>query len=337
MKKQFVTFTTRSIMMKLLKLAAVLGMFFLMEPQQASGQDARLTNQRKFKIPKYSPKTVYKTVVVNGLKIFYREAGSINSPTILLLHGFPSSSRMFNTLFPLLKNHFHLIAPDYPGFGHSDYPSTSEFPYTFDHVAEIMDKFTEAIDLKRYNLYLQDYGGPIGMRISILHPERIASIIIQNAVSHKEGLSPLWLKRKAFWQDSAANVQTLITNFTSPDATRQRHIGGSPHPETIDPDTWNDELAWLNTPGVLKAQIDLFYDYRNNVANYPKFQKWLRVHHPRLLVVWGKYDPSFTIAGAYAYKRDVPEAEVHILDAGHFALDEAAPEIAGYIRKFLHQ
>ncbi|WP_429401402.1 alpha/beta fold hydrolase [Mucilaginibacter lappiensis] len=308
-----------------------------MEPQQASAQDARLTNEREIKVAEYSSKTVYKTVMVNGLKIFYREAGSTKSPTILLLHGFPSSSRMFNSLFALLKDHFHLIAPDYPGFGHSDYPSTSEFQYTFDHLAEIMDKFTEAIHLKSYNLYLQDYGGPIGMRMAILNPQRIASIIIQNAVSHDEGLSPLWAKRKAFWKDSAANVQTLIANFTSPNATRQRHIGGSPHPEAIDPDTWTDELAWLNTPGVLKAQIDLFYDYQNNVANYPKFQKWLRVRHPRLLVLWGRYDLSFTVAGAYAYQQDVPDAEIHILDAGHFALDEAAPEIASYIRQFLRQ
>ena len=311
--------------------------FFLVEFQHAEAQNAQLAIEKESKIMEYSTKTVYKTVMVNGLKIFYREAGSKKLPTILLLHGFPSSSRMFNTLFPLLKDQFHLIAPDYPGFGHSDYPSPSAFHYTFDHLAEIIDKFTEVIHLKRYNLYLQDYGGPIGMRLAILHPERIASIIIQNAVSHDEGLSPLWEKRKAFWKDSATNAQTLIANFTSTDATRQRHIGSSPRPETIDPDTWTDELAWLNTPGVLKAQLDLFYDYQNNVANYPKFQQWLGVHHPRLLVVWGKYDPSFTVAGAYAYKQDVPNAEIHILDAGHFALDEVAPEIASYIRQFLRQ
>jgi pimeloyl-ACP methyl ester carboxylesterase len=242
---------------------------------------------------------------------------------------------MFDVLFPLLNDHFHLIAPDYPGFGHSDYPPASEFKYTFDHLAEIIDKFTELIHLDRYHLYVQDYGGPIGLRIAMAHPERIASLIIQNAVSHEEGLSPLWEKRKAFWKDSAANTNALISNFTSPEATRARHIGTSPHPETINPDTWTDELTWLNSPGVLNAQITLFYDYQNNVAMYPKFQEWLRHCHPPLLVVWGKYDPSFTVSGAYAYQKDVPEAEVHILDAGHFALDDASVEIAGYMHEFL--
>jgi len=253
----------------------------------------------------------------------------------LLLHGFPSSSRMFNSLIPLLADKYHLIAPDYPGFGNSDYPSASTFKYTFDHLAEIVDSFTQVLGLNRYHLYLQDYGGPIGMRLAIAHPERVQSIIIQNAVSHAEGLSPLWEKRKAFWRDRAANEEALKKNFTSYEATRQRHIGTTPHPETIDPDNWNDELAWLNRPGVLAAQLDLFYDYQNNVASYPKFQAWLREHQPRLLVVWGKYDPSFTVAGAEAYKKDIPAAEVHILDAGHFALDDDAPEVAKYVRTFL--
>lgn len=282
-----------------------------------------------------SQQILYKTVEVDGVKIFYREAGAASAPAILLLHGFPSSSRMFNNLLPLLADKYHLIAPDYPGFGNSDYPSPSTFRYTFDHLAEVVDSFTQVLGLKKYNLYLQDYGGPIGMRLAIAHPERVQSIIIQNAVSHQEGLSPLWEKRKAFWQDRPANEEALKKNFTSPEATRQRHIGTSPHPETIDPDSWNDELAWLHKPGVLEAQLDLFYDYQNNVASYPKFQEWLREHQPRLLVVWGKYDPSFTVAGAEAYKKDVPKAEVHILDAGHFALDDDAPEVARYIRAFL--
>jgi len=279
--------------------------------------------------------TVYKKVVVNGMQIFYREAGRKDAPTILLLHGFPSSSRMFNNLINLLSKDYHLIAPDYPGFGHSDYPSPTDFHYTFDNLADIVNKFTEVLNLEHYHLYLQDYGGPIGLRIAMAHPERITSIIIQNAVSHNEGLSPLWEKRKAFWRDSVTNSAALIANFTSPEATRQRHVGNSPHPETIDPDTWTDELAWLNSPGVLKAQLDLFYDYQNNVAMYPQFQKWMRANHPKLMVVWGKYDPSFTVDGAYAYRKDVPGAEIHILDAGHFALDEASLEIAGYIVTFL--
>jgi pimeloyl-ACP methyl ester carboxylesterase len=280
-------------------------------------------------------KTRYKTVSVNGVKIFYREAGSPEKPALLLLHGFPSSSRMFNTLFLLLADRYHLIAPDYPGFGNSEMPPSSDFSYTFDHLAEVVDGFTQAVGLLKYSLYLQDYGGPIGLRLAIAHPERVTAIIIQNAVSHQEGLSPLWEARKAFWKDRKANEPSVIKNFTSPEATRQRHIGTNPSPELIDPDNWIDELAWLNRPGVLPIQLDLFYDYQNNVASYPKFQEWLRKTQPRLLVVWGKYDPSFTVAGAEAYQKDVPKAEVHILNAGHFALDDSAPEIAGYILKFL--
>ncbi len=277
----------------------------------------------------------YKTVAVNGVKIFYREAGSPEKPTLLLLHGFPSSSRMFNMLFPLLADRYHLIAPDYPGFGNSEMPPSSEFKYTFDHLAEVVDGFTQAIGLSKYSLYLQDYGGPIGLRLAIAHRDRVTAIIIQNAVSHQEGLSPLWEARKAFWHDRKTNESSVIKNLTSAEATRQRHIGTNPSPKLIDPDNWIDELAWLNRPGVLPIQLGLFYDYQNNVASYPKFQEWLRRTQPRFLVVWGKYDPSFTVAVAQAYQKDVPTAEVHILNAGHFALDDSAPEIAGYIRKFL--
>ncbi|MFA6084690.1 alpha/beta fold hydrolase [Mucilaginibacter sp.] len=279
-------------------------------------------------------KTRHKTVVINGIKIFYREAGSPDAPTILLLHGFPSSSRMYNTLITSLADRFHLIAPDYPGFGNSDTPPASKFKYTFDHIAEIVDQFTMAIGLQKYSLFLQDYGGPIGMRLAIAHPERVTSIIIQNAVSHEEGLSPLWEKRRAYWKDRAANEPALMKSLTSPEATKQRHIGTNPHPELIDPDTWNDELTWINKPGELEIQLDLFYDYQNNVASYPKYQTYLRKYQPPMLVVWGKYDPSFTTAGAEAYKKEIPGCEIHILDAGHFALDDNTAEIDRYIRAF---
>ena len=280
--------------------------------------------------------TAYRTVIVNGLTIFYREAGRPDAPAILFLHGFPSSSRMFETLFPLLAAHSHLVAPDYPGFGHSDAPSPAQFGYTFDHIAATIDAFTDAIGLKQYTLYMQDYGGPVGFRLATANPQKIQGMIIQNAVAHLEGLSALWDTRKAFWQDRKANEDQLRDNFTSFEATKQRHLGANPHPEYINPDTYTDEYAFLTRPGETAIQLDLFYDYQSNVASYPHWQQWLRDHQPRLLVVWGKYDPSFTVAGAEAYKRDVPDAQVTLLEAGHFALDDATPQIAGLILTFLH-
>jgi pimeloyl-ACP methyl ester carboxylesterase len=284
-----------------------------------------------------SQNTTYRTVRVNDLTVFYREAGSPDAPAILFLHGFPSSSRMFETLFPLLAAHYHLIAPDYPGFGHSDAPSPAQFAYTFDHLATVVDSFTDAIGLKQYTMYMQDYGGPVGFRLALAHPQKIRSMIIQNAVAHLEGLSPLWETRKAFWRDRKANEDQLHENFFSFDATKQRHIGNTSHPEWINPDTYTDEYAFLMRPGEIAIQTDLFYDYQTNLAAYPRWQQWLRDHQPRLLVVWGKYDPSFTVAGAEAYKRDVPGAEVTLLEAGHFALDDATPQIAALISTFLNK
>lgn len=278
--------------------------------------------------------TEYRTVQVTGLTIFYREAGSPDAPTILFLHGFPSSSRMFETLFPLLSARYHLVAPDYPGFGYSDVPDPHRFDYTFDHLAAIMDSFTAAMGLRQYVLYMQDYGGPIGFRLAMAHPERVQGMIIQNAVSHIEGLSSLWNIRKAYWEDRAAHEEELRANFTSLEATKQRHIGTTSHPERVNPDTWVDEYAFLIRPGETQVQLDLFYDYRTNVESYSRWQQWLRDHQPRLLVLWGKYDPSFTVAGAEAYKKDVPGCEVVLLDAGHFALDEANGQIAELIRAF---
>jgi pimeloyl-ACP methyl ester carboxylesterase len=277
----------------------------------------------------------YRTVEVDGVRIFYREAGPRDAPTILLLHGFPSSSRMYDTLIPLLADRYHVVAPDYPGFGHSDTPSPDAFSYTFDRLAEVIEGFGETLGLDRYVLLQQDYGGPIGMRLAVRHPERVRAIIVQNAVSHDEGLGPMWEARKAFWIDRAAHEQKVISAFTSLEGARQRHIGRSPWPERYNPDSWTDEAAMLSRPGQARIQADLFYDYQSNVAAYPDWQVWLRRHSPPLLVVWGRYDPSFTVAGAHAYARDVPDAEIHILDAGHFALDEKLDEIAALIRDFL--
>ena len=279
----------------------------------------------------------YHTVDIGGLNIFYREAGPSNAPTVLLLHGFPSSSRMWEPLLPLLADKYHLIAPDYPGFGNSDAPSPSGFTYTFDNLANVVDQLTVKLGITNYVLFMQDYGGPVGFRLALAHPERISAIIIQNAVSHEQGLSPLWDARRKYWADPVHELEALKGNFTSLEATRQRHIGSSPRPERYDPDTWTDEYAFLSRPGQADIQATLFLDYRTNVASYPRWQKWLRETRPPMLVVWGKYDPSFAVAGAKAYADDVPGAEVHILEAGHFALDEATDDIAVFVRSFLER
>ncbi len=278
---------------------------------------------------------LYRTIQVDGVSIFYREAGRLDAPVLLLLHGFPSSSRMYEPLLARLSTSYHLIAPDYPGFGHSDAPSVTAFSYTFDHIAEITQHFTEALHLDRYVLYMQDYGGPVGFRLAGAHPERVQALIIQNAVAHEDGLGPLWQKRREFWADRAANEAGLRANFLSLGATRQRHVGSNPNPETLDPDRWTDEFAFLSRPGEADIQLDLFYDYRTNVARYRAWGAWLRRHQPATLVIWGQYDPSFLVAEVAAYHRDLPQAECHIIDAGHFALYEKPDEIARLIAEFL--
>ena len=282
-----------------------------------------------------SSHVLYRTIKVDGLSIFYREAGRKDAPALLLLHGLPSSSRMYETLFARLADQFHLIAPDYPGFGHSDWPSPREFAYTFDHLAKIMDRFTEAVGLSRYALYMQDYGGPVGFRMAVSHPERIEALIVQNAVAHNEGLGAIWKARRAFWADRAPNESTLRANLLSLKTTQVRHVGSDPNVERYDPDLWTDEFAFLSQPGQAEIQSDLFYDYRTNVESYPKWQAWMRERQPQLLVIWGRYDPSFDSSEPEAYRRDVPNAQIHVLDAGHFALDTAADEIASLLRGFL--
>jgi pimeloyl-ACP methyl ester carboxylesterase len=280
-------------------------------------------------------RVTYHTMDVDGLSIFYREAGDPNTPVLLLLHGFPSSSRMYDSLLPLLGLRYRTIAPDYPGFGHSDWPSPDAFAYTFDRLAEVVAATTERLGLERYSLYVQDYGGPVGMRLARAHPDRLQALIVQNAVSHEAGLGLLWEKRRAFWRDRAAHEAELGANLLPFEATRLRHVGSTPYPERYDPDLWVDEFRFLTSAGQLRIQTELFYDYRTNVASYPEWQRFLRERHPPLLVVWGRYDPSFETAGAPAYRNDVPDAEIHLLDAGHFALDEATDEIAALTADFL--
>jgi len=282
-----------------------------------------------------STHTMYHAIKVDGLNIFYREAGPKDAPTILLLHGLPSSSRMFEPLLNRLADRFHMIAPDYPGVGHSDAPSPKDYQYTFDNIALVMDHFTEALNLSKYVLYMQDYGGPVGFRMALARPKRVGALIVQDAVAHDKGLGVNWNTRRAFWADRAANETALRKNLLSFETTRTRHVGNDPNPDKYDPDLWTDEYAFLNKLGQADIQSDLFYDYRTNVESYPKWQAWMQKTQPRLLVLWGRYDLSFDLSEPEAYRRDVPGAEVHVLDAGHFALDTAADEIANLVRQFL--
>ena len=279
--------------------------------------------------------TLYRTTKIDELSIFYREAGPKDAPALLLLHGLPSSSRMFEPLFARLCDRYHLVAPDYPGFGHSDWPDPRAFAYTFDHYAEVMHSFTEALGLRRYSLYMQDYGGPVGFRMLLAHPERVDALIVQDAVAHNEGLGANWKARREFWADRASNETALRANLLSLAATRTRHVGNDPDVERYNPDLWTDEFYFLSQPGQGEIQSDLFYDYRKNVDAYPTWQRWMRENQPRLLVIWGKYELSFDPGEPERYRKDVPNAEVHLVDGGHFALDTAADQIAAFVGGFL--
>jgi pimeloyl-ACP methyl ester carboxylesterase len=311
-----------------LRLAGVTLIPMTLAPAQSSSQSGGASAAR-------DKATAYHTVRIDGLSIFYREAGRKDAPTILLLHGLPSSSRMFEPLFARLADQYHLVAPDYPGFGHSDWPDPKQFVYTFDRIADIMNHFTEALDLAHYTLYMQDYGGPVGFRMALAHSERVDALIVQDAVAHNEGLGANWGPRRAFWADRANNEGALRKNLLSLATTRTRHVGDDPNVERYDPDLWTDEFAFLSQPGQAEIQSDLFYDYRTNVEAYPRWQAWMRDRQPHLLVIWGKHDLSFERSEPEAYRHDVPNARVHVLDAGHFALDTAANEIAALIRDFI--
>jgi pimeloyl-ACP methyl ester carboxylesterase len=279
--------------------------------------------------------TFYRTIPIDGLSIFYRETGPKDAPTLLLLHGLPSSSRMFEPLFARLSDRYHLVAPDYPGFGHSDWPDPKQFAYTFDHYAKIMNRFTEALGISRYTLYMQAYGGPVGFRMALDNADRIDALIVQDAVAHNEGLGANWKTRRAYWADRVSNETALRTNLLSLAAARTRHVGNDPNLERYDPDLWTDEFAFLSQPGQAEIQSDLFYDYRTNVDSYPKWQAWMHEKQPRLLVLCGKYESSFDSGEPERYRKDVPNAEVHVLDGGQFALDTAADEIAALVRGFV--
>jgi pimeloyl-ACP methyl ester carboxylesterase len=291
--------------------------------------------QTRGKDPPMKHPIAYRTVKVDGLSIFYRGAGPKDAPTILLLHGLPSSSRMFQPLLTRLADNYHLVAPDYPGFGQSDWPDPKQFAYTFDHIASVMDDFTEALGLSHYTLYMQDYGVPVGFRMVLAHSERIEALIVQDGVAHNEGLGANWATRRAFWADRPAYEERLRKNLLSLETTKTRHIGDDPNVELYNPDLWTDEYAFLNSPGQAQIQSDLFYDYRTNVGAYPKWQAWLQKTQPRLLVIWGKHDLSFDPGEPERYRKDVPNAQVHVLDGGHFVMDTKADEVAARVREFM--
>lgn len=279
--------------------------------------------------------TTYGTVSVNGLDIFYREAGSPNAPTILLLHGFPTSSHMFRNLIPALADRFHLVAPDYPGFGNSSMPMVTEFDYTFDRLAQVMENFIEAIGPKRYSLYVMDYGAPIGYRIAVRHPERVEALIVQNGNAYEEGLREFWEPLKAYWRNRTPENADKLRQLLTLDATKWQYTHGVRNLESISPDNWNIDQPLLDRPGNQDIQLTLFYSYGSNPPLYPQWQEYFRQYQPPTLLVWGKNDPIFPFQGAHPYKRDLPNLEFHLLDTGHFALEEEGEAIASYIKSFL--
>lgn len=290
-------------------------------------------------LKEYDVVVFHKTVKVGDLDIFYREAGSKNAPNLLLLHGFPSSSQMFRKLIPLLADKFHVVAPDYPGFGHSSMPSRDEFSYTFDNLAKAVDDFTEKVGLTKYALYVQDYGGPVGYRLAAAHPERITAIVVQNANAYDEGLdNDFWEPIKAYWKEpNCRERRDALRAFLKYDATKWQYTHGVKDPELVSPDGAAHDQFLLDREGNDDIQLDLFLSYGSNPPLYPKWQAYFREYQPAVLIVWGKNDQIFPAAGAEPYKRDLKSLEYHLLDAGHFALETHVAEIASTIGSFLHQ
>ena len=278
---------------------------------------------------------LHKTINVNGVEIFYREAGSINSPTILLLHGYPTSSHMFRNLMKDLSDSYHLLAPDYPGYGNSEQPPMDKFDYTFDNMAAIVEGFLEKLDVKKYSIYLMDYGAPIGFRIAAKYPERVEALIIQNGNAYEEGLRDFWIPIKKYWNDKTEENGKALEGFHSLDGLKWQYTHGVRNPEKISPDNWNIDLRHLTRDGNDKIQLAMFYDYRTNVPLYPGWQKYFRTYQPPTIIVWGKNDYIFPSEGAFPYKRDLKNIEFHLLDTGHFALEEDGDVIAELIREFL--
>ena len=281
------------------------------------------------------PKVSFHKIDVDGLDIFYREAGPKDAPAILLLHGFPSASHMFRDLIPLLADGFRLVAPDLPGFGQSAMPERGTFAYTFDNVARVIDRFTERVGLDRFAIYVFDYGAPTGFRLATWHPERVTAIVSQNGNAYAEGLSDGWTPIRAYWDDPSEANRQALRGFLAPETTLWQYTHGVADPTAVAPDGYSLDNFYLARAGADEVQLDLFGDYKRNVALYPTFQTYFRTHKPPLLAVWGKNDPFFLPPGGEAFKRDIPDAIVRFLDTGHFALETHAAEIAAFIRDFL--
>lgn len=283
-----------------------------------------------------APAVAHRTVKVEGLDIFYREAGPADAPVVLLLHGFPTSSFMFRDLIPRLATRYHVIAPDYPGFGQSSAPAASEFAYTFDHLADIVDGFTRELKLQRYSLYVQDYGAPVGFRLAVRHPGKIQAIVSQNGNAYEEGLTSFWgAFRDSYWKNPTPENAKPLADFLKLDATKFQYLTGAHNPERVSPDAWVVPQAGLDRPGNQAIQLALFLDYRTNPPLYESWHACFREHQPPMLVVWGKNDPIFGPDGAIAFLRDLPHAELHLLDTGHFALEEEADLIGDLMLRFL--
>lgn len=277
----------------------------------------------------------YRSADVDGFKVFYREAGQAGKPKLLLLHGFPSSSHMFRDLIPLLADRYHIVAPDLPGFGQSDMPPRGQFRYSFDNIAAVIDRFTEVVGFERFAIYVFDYGAPTGFRLALKHPERITAIMSQNGNAYVDGLSEGWNPIRAYWKDPSPANREALRAFLAPATTRWQYTHGVPDEAVVSPDGIALDNHYLARPGADEVQLDLFGDYQSNVALYPKFQEYFRTHQPKFLAAWGKNDPFFLPPGAEAFKRDMPQAQVHFFDTGHFALETHAAAIASLIRDFL--
>ena len=279
--------------------------------------------------------TAYRHVTVEGCRVFYREAGPDRAPVVLLLHGFPTSSHMFRNLIPELSSRYHVIAPDLPGFGFTAAPERGAFTYRFENLARVVDRFTEALGLDRYAMYIFDYGAPVGLRLALAHPERVAAIISQNGNAYVEGLSQGWNPIQRYWQEPSEANRRALRDFLKPETTQWQYTTGLADASVVAPESYTLDSALLARPGNDEIQLDLFGDYQSNVALYPAFQAYFRAHRPPLLAVWGKHDPFFLPEGAEAFRRDLPDAEIHLYDTGHFALESHAREIGAAIRDFL--
>ncbi len=281
--------------------------------------------------------THHRTAMIDGVNIFYREAGPPEAPVLLLLHGFPTSSHMFRNLIPALADRHHVLAPDYPGYGQSDMPDRAGFKYTFDRFAELVDGLLDHLGVKRFAMYVMDYGAPVGWRLALKHPERVTGLIVQNGNAYEEGLKEFWDPIKAYWADGSLARREALRILVAPETTKFQYTDGVADVSRVSPDNWIHDQALLDRPGNAEIQLDLFYDYLTNLPLYPVVQAYFREHKPPTLIVWGKNDKIFPAEGAHPYKRDLPDAELHLIDTGHFALEDKADEMVPLIRDFLHR